>query len=206
MTVANRLYHLANYFTVNVSSPNTPGLRKLQEKKPLTDIVRAVNDEMETHYEVRKPLFIKIAPDLTPEALDDVIEVVLENHLAGIIAATTTININIKAKSGLRRMNEPGRLSGDVEDYRRLSNAQIAHIWKETQGKIDIIGVGGVKDAHTALEKICRGARAVQIVTALRGEGPGVAERIKRGLVAFMEKARVHSIGEIVGQRIENSS
>lgn len=201
--VARCLYHLAHYFVINVSSPNTPGLRKLQDKGPLIDIVRAVNAEIKTRSNYGgKPLWVKIAPDLTLEALDDVTEVVLENQLAGIIAANTTINPDIKAKYGLRWMSEPGGLSGDDEDFRYLSNTQIAHIYKQTSGKLDIIGVGGVKDTRTALEKILAGARAVQIVTAIRGEGPGVAERIKRGLIAFMEKEGVKNIQALVGQRV----
>src|SRR5260370_22757398 len=90
-TVAEKLYASAAYFAINVSSPNTPGLRALQDKKPLTDIVQAVNQTMEGRGG-RKPLFIKIAPELSPAAIDDVIEVVLDNGLTGIITSNTTVS------------------------------------------------------------------------------------------------------------------
>ena len=98
-TVAERMYPYAAYFAINVSSPNTPGLRALQDKEPLTDIVQAVNATMD-RMGGRKPLFVKIAPELSRGAVDDVIEVVLDNGLTGIIATNTTINPDIKAKYG----------------------------------------------------------------------------------------------------------
>ena len=172
------MYPYAAYFALNVSSPNTPGLRALQDKKPLTDIVQVVNETMGTeHGWHRKPLFVKIAPELTAGAIDDVIEVVLENGLTGIIAANTTIN----------------------PDYRRMATEKVAHIYQQTKGKVDIIGVGGVKDAQTALEKIKAGAKVVQVVTGIRGEGTALPGRINRGIVVFMDKEGVRSVQELVG-------
>ena len=196
--VAERLYDFAAYFAINVSSPNTPGLRDLQDKRPLTDIVQAVNQTVES-LGGRKPLFVKIAPELSPAAIDDVIEVVLDNGLTGLIATNTTISPDIKAKYGERWRNEEGGVSGNDADYRSLATAQVAHIYRQTRGSIDIIGVGGVKDAQTALEKIRAGARAVQVVTAIRGEGTAVAGRINRGIVEYMEKEGVSCVQELVG-------
>lgn len=196
--VAERLYGFATYFAINVSSPNTPGLRALQDKKPLTDIVQAVNETMDS-LGGKKPLFVKIAPELSPSAIDDVIEVVLDNGLTGIIASNTTISPDIKAKYGERWRNESGGVSGNDANYRRMATAQIAHIYRQTHGSIDIIGVGGVQDAQTALEKIKAGAKAVQVVTAIRGEGTAVAGRINRGIADFMEKEGVRSVQEMVG-------
>src|SRR5579859_109288 len=196
--VAERLYDFPAYFAINVSSPNTPGLRALQDKKPLTDIVQAVNQTMESRGG-RKPLFVKIAPELSPAAIDDVIEVVLDNGLTGIIASNTTVSPDIKATYGERWRNEAGGVSGDDVDYRSMATLQIAHIYRQTRGSIDIIGVGGVKDAQTALEKITAGAKAVQVVTAIRGEGTAVAGRINRGIVDFMEKEGVRGVQELVG-------
>ena len=196
--VAERLYDFAAYFAINVSSPNTPGLRDLQDKRPLTDIVQAVNQTVES-LGGRKPLFVKIAPELSPAAIDDVIEVVLDNGLTGLIATNTTISPDIKAKYGERWRNEEGGVSGNDADYRSLATAQVAHIYRQTRGSIDIIGVGGVKDAQTALEKIRAGARAVQVVTAIRGEGTAVAGRINRGIVEYMEKEGVSCVRELVG-------
>ncbi|HEY6540871.1 MAG TPA: quinone-dependent dihydroorotate dehydrogenase [Ktedonobacteraceae bacterium] len=196
--VAKRLYDFAAYFAINVSSPNTPGLRALQDKKPLTDIVQAVNQTMDSRGG-RKPLFVKIAPELSPAAIDDVIEVALDNGLTGIIASNTTVNPDIKAIYGERWRNEAGGVSGNDPDYRYMATAQVAHIYRQTRGSIDIIGVGGVKDAQTALEKIKAGAKAVQVVTAIRGEGTAVAGRINRGIVDFMEKEGVRSVQDLVG-------
>jgi dihydroorotate dehydrogenase len=197
-TVAEKLYASAAYFAINVSSPNTPGLRALQDKKPLTDIVQAVNETMD-RMGGRKPLFVKIAPELSHEAVGDVIDVVLDNGLTGIIATNTTINPDIKAKYGERWRNEAGGLSGDDPDYRKLATEKVAYIYRETKGKIDIIGVGGVKDAQTALEKIKAGAKIVQVVTGIRGEGTALPGRINRGIVSYMEKEGVKNIQELVG-------
>jgi dihydroorotate dehydrogenase len=196
--VAERMYRYAAYFAINVSSPNTPGLRALQDKKPLTDIVQAVNETMDK-MGGRKPLFVKIAPELTRGAIDDVIEIVLANGLTGIITTNTTINPDIKAKYGEHWRNEAGGLSGDDPNYRRMATEKVAHIYRQTQGKIDIIGVGGVKDAQTALEKIKAGAKVVQVVTGIRGEGTALPGRINRGIVDFMKKEGVRSIQELVG-------
>ncbi len=196
--VAERLYNSAAYFTVNVSSPNTPGLRALQEKGPLTDIVQAVNAVME-QLGGRKPLFVKIAPELSTEAIDDVIQVVLDNQLTGIIATNTTISPEIKAKYGTRWRNEAGGLSGNDANYRDMTTAIVAYIYRVTQGKIAIIGVGGVKDAPTALEKIKAGATLVQVVTAIRGEGTTLPGRINRGILNYMKQHGVRQVSELVG-------
>ncbi len=196
--VARRLYADAAYFAINVSSPNTPGLRELQGKAPLTEIVQAVNAAMD-EMGGRKPLFVKIDPELTDEAVDGVIQVVVDNHLAGIIATNSTINQDIKAKYGEKWRNEAGGLSGDDADFRAMATAKVAHIYRETRGSIDIIGVGGVKDAQTALEKIKAGAKAIQVVTGIRGEGTTLPGRINRGIVDYMEKVGVKTIGELVG-------
>ena len=196
--VARRLYNEAAYFVINVSSPNTPGLRALQDKEPLTDITQAVNDAMDG-MGVRKPLFVKIAPDLGDKPLNDVIKVVADNGLTGIIATNTTTRGDLKAKYGERWRLEAGGLSGDNEEFRRMATEKISHIFRETGGSMEIIGVGGVKDAQTALEKIRAGARVVQVVTAIRGEGTTLPGRINRGLVAYLEKEGICNINEIVG-------
>jgi len=197
-TVAEKLYPYAAYFAINVSSPNTPGLRELQDKKPLTDIVQAVNETMD-RMGGRKPLLVKIAPELSTEAVNDVIEVVLDNGLTGIIATNTTINPDIKATYGERWRNEEGGVSGDDPAYRKMATEKIAHIYRETKGKIAIMGVGGVKDSQSALEKIKARAQVIQAVTGLRGEGTALPGRINRGIVRYMEKEGVKSIQELVG-------
>ncbi len=147
----------------------------------------------------RKPLFVKIAPELTDEAVGEVIQVVLDHKLAGIIASNTTINQEIKAKYGEKWRGEAGGVSGDDAEYRKMATAQVAHIWRETRGSIDIIGVGGVKDAQSALEKIKAGAKMVQVVTGIRGEGTTLPGRINRGIIAYMEKEGIKHMSELVG-------
>ncbi len=105
----------------------------------------------------------------------------------------------MKAKYGERWRTQQGGLSGDDPDYRRMATEKVAYIYRHAGDRLDIIGVGGVKDAETALEKIKAGAKALQIVTALRGEGTAVAGKINKGLVEFMEREGVKSIGELVG-------
>jgi dihydroorotate dehydrogenase len=196
--IAEMLSEHADYFAINISSPNTPGLRKLQEKERTIDIVIAVKEAMERSGFTR-PVFIKIAPDLTYEALDDILGVALDHSLAGIIAANTTVNMELKAKYGERWRHSQGGLSGDDADYRKMTTDMIAHIYKQAGEELDIIGVGGVKDAESALEKIMAGAKALQLVTAIRGEGSAVAGKINRGIVEFMEKEKVSNLEELVG-------
>jgi len=198
--VAKHLYPDAFYFVINVSSPNTPGLRALQDKAPLTDIVQAVNHAMDEMGR-RKPLFVKIAPELSNEAVDDVIEVVIDNGLTGIIATSTTVSPDLKAKYGKQWRYEAGGLAGDDEDFRRKATEKVAHIYREAGGRLEIIGIGGIKDARTALEKIQAGAKVVQIVTGIRGEGPTLPGRINRGIIDYMDREGVKDLSELVGIR-----
>lgn len=193
--VVRRMYHLARWFTLGISSPNTRDMRRLQGKKWIACIAAEcarVIGEMGG----RKPLFIKIAPDLSWEELDKVIEVALE-HGVGIVASNTTVNTDIKAKCGWG--DKPGGLSGDDSDFRALSTRQIAYIYKKSQGKIPTMGAGGIKDMGTALEKIKAGALPLQIVSAIRGEGPTVFGRINRDLVEYMDREGISSIHELLG-------
>jgi len=200
--VVRCLYDHASYFAINVSSLNTPGLRTLQEKKPLTGIVQAVTAAMREKGKV-KPFFIKIAPDLTREAIDDVVEVALAHGVTGIIATNTTNNTDLKAKYGVRWKEEAGGLSGDDENFRKIATKTVAHIFKAVGNKLVIIGAGGVKDAATVLEKIKAGATIVQVVSALYREGPAVAGRINRGLVEWMEKEGVSKLIDMRGIEAE---
>lgn len=196
--VAKLFAHRATYMVINVSSPNTPGLRELQDKELLTDIVQAVKQALQEAGTV-PPIFVKIAPDLTNDAVNDVIRVVADQHLAGLIATNTTISSDLKARYGERWREQRGGLSGNDTEYRKMATEKISHIYRETGGKMEIIGVGGINSAETALEKIRAGARVVQIVTALRGEGPSVANTINAGLLAYLEREGLTSITQLVG-------
>lgn len=196
--VVRELFDVADYFTFNPSSPNTPGLRQLQEKGLLTDNIQAILETMDT-CGGRKPLFIKIAPDLTNEATSDVVQVALDYGLAGIIATNTTINEGIKKRYGVE--GQMGGISGNDPDFRRMATEKIAHIFRETSGMMDIIGVGGVNSAGTALEKIHAGAKVIQIVTGIRGEGTTLPGKINRGLATWMGHEGIQNISEVVGSR-----
>ena len=188
------LQGLADFFVVNVSSPNTPNLRELQDKSALDEILktlRAVNAAV--------PLFIKIAPDLSTEAIDDVLHLATTHSLAGIVATNTTIERPSPTDAQCKKIYaETGGLSG--VPLRARSTEIIAHIYKNTKGALPIIGVGGIFTADDAWEKIAAGASLVQVYTALVYEGPSIAADIVRGLKARMEKEGVRSLEDLVGK------
>lgn len=194
--VVRKLYPYASYFVINVSSPNTPGLRRLQNKKPLKEIISAVLKAMES-MGGRKSLYVKIAPDLENKDLAEIIEVVINQKISGIIASNTTIRSDLKSWYGWRE--EAGGLAGDDSDFRRMVTEQVAFIRKHAGKKLAIIAAGGVKDARTALEKIIAGANAIQVVSALITDGPMVAQKINHGLLSWMDENGVKNISEIVG-------
>ena len=214
--VVHSLYDYGKYFAINVSSPNTPGLRGLQNKKPLTDIVVAVQKEMKKLGGL-KPLFVKIAPDMDAKSIDDVIDVVAQTKITGIIATNTTVSEKIKGKyfvhdkrlalydeKGKQRTwaQEPGGFSGKDEDFKKMSTEVIRYIYRKARSRklpIIIIGVGGVHDSISALDKIKAGATLVQVVTAIRGEGPGVAGQINKGIVMEMKRLGLTHFEDLVG-------
>lgn len=197
--VVRRLCGLADYITINLASPNTPGLRALLAREHLTPIIQAVQDALAQQGQTAKPVFVKISPDMSPVELDEVLDVCLGLGVAGIVASNTTVREDLKARYGERWRDAAGGLSGNDPDYRAMVNAQVRHIRRSTGGALPIIGVGGVDSAAAALEKILAGASLVQVVTGIRGRGPGVAWRINAGLAAWMEQQGVRSLAEMVG-------
>ncbi len=174
------LHKVVDYFVVNVSSPNTPGLRALQDKGPLTDLLRtlqALNRELRAN----KPILLKIAPDLTNEQLDDIIDIVRTTGLHGIVATNTTIS-----RDGLKTpLNDvtsigAGGLSG--LPLRTRATEVIRYICTNSQGKIPVIASGGIFTAADAKEKLDAGASLVQVYTGFIYEGPGIAKKICKGL------------------------
>ena len=174
------LYPVVDYFVVNVSSPNTPNLRALQEKEPLKQLLSRLQDLNQRKPKL-KPILLKIAPDLTNEQLDDVVDIVLETGIAGLIATNTTLS-----REGLLAdpavTAEAGGLSGKPVGDR--STEVIAYIHKKSKGKIPMIGVGGIHSANDALEKLRAGASLVQIYTGFIYEGPGLIQEINRAIVS----------------------
>ncbi|TNE56450.1 MAG: quinone-dependent dihydroorotate dehydrogenase [Bacteroidetes bacterium] len=177
----NALFPYVDYFVVNVSSPNTPGLRALQDKEPLTALLQALQDNNQSRPEP-KPLLLKIAPDLTDTQLDDIAEIVRQTQLSGIIATNTTIS-----RDGLETAEEEinaagaGGLSG--APVRDRSTAVIRYLRKKLGQDILIIGVGGIDSYETAREKMEAGANLVQVYSCLVYEGPGLIRRILSGML-----------------------
>jgi dihydroorotate dehydrogenase len=176
-----KLFPVVDYFVVNVSSPNTPGLRELQEKEPLTALLMSLQ-ELNFSKANPKPILLKIAPDLIDSQLDDIIEIVTASKLAGIIATNTTISREnlLTSKSEVDGIGAGG-LSGKILANR--STEVIRYLHQKSSGKIPIIGVGGILSANDALEKLKAGASLVQVYTGLVYEGPSLPGKICRGLV-----------------------
>ncbi len=175
------LHKVVDYFVVNVSSPNTPGLRALQDKAPLTELLRRLK-ELNRHQRANKPILLKIAPDLTNEQLDDIIDIVRTTGIEGIVATNTTIS-----REGLATPQAQveaigaGGLSGKPVTSR--STEVVRYIHTNSQGKIPIIASGGIFTAADAKEKLDAGAKLVQVYTGFIYEGPGIAKNICKGLL-----------------------
>ncbi|MDT9201264.1 quinone-dependent dihydroorotate dehydrogenase [Limnospira fusiformis KN01] len=193
------LRDLGDYFVVNVSSPNTPGLRSLQGSTELNEILTVLQQE---NIAASKPLFIKIAPDLEWKAIDDIIELARTHNLAGIIATNTTISRdNLKTQwlpqTGNPITSEAGGISG--APLRERSTAVIRHIWEQTNGEIPIIGVGGIFTAEDAWEKITAGACLLQVYTGWVYEGPLMVHRLLTGLLQKLEHHGLNHISQAIG-------
>ena len=174
----NALFNYVDYFVVNVSSPNTPNLRDLQEKKPLTALIQQLNKER-LKKSKKKPLLLKISPDLSEKKLLDIISVIKTENLDGVIATNTTISRE-NLKSNPKLLNESGGLSG--KKLTSKSNEVIRFIHKNSNGSIPIIGVGGIFDAEDVIEKFECGASLVQIYTGFVYEGPSIVKKINKKL------------------------
>ncbi len=175
------LFPYVDYFVVNVSSPNTPNLRALQEKEPLTALLRALQ-AANTAKEQRKPILLKIAPDLTNEQLDDIIEIIKEVNLDGVIASNTTISRDdLKSSNALVDSIGPGGLSG--KPVKNRSTDVIRYLAEKSNKAFPIIGVGGIHSAEDALEKIEAGADLIQLYTGFIYEGPGLIKKINKAII-----------------------
>ncbi|MEQ9000534.1 MAG: quinone-dependent dihydroorotate dehydrogenase [Coleofasciculus sp. B1-GNL1-01] len=188
-----------DYFVVNVSSPNTPGLRSLQDAEQL----RIILETLQQDNQGQKPLLVKIAPDLEWEAIADVVDLAQTYQLAGIVATNTTIRRDILktqviAATGKPVTEEAGGISG--APLRERSTEVIRFIYQHTHGKLPIIGVGGIFTAEDAWEKLTAGASLIQVYTGLVYEGPWMARRIMQGLLKKLEQQGLSSITEVVEQ------
>jgi dihydroorotate dehydrogenase len=189
-----RVGALADYFVINVSSPNTPGLRDLQRRETLDDLLRqlvAARDETAPG----TPLLVKIAPDLSSEERADIAALAAPSGIDGIVIANTTVARPPRLRSS--EAGEPGGLSG--KPLFAPSTALLGEIYRLTDGKLPLIGVGGIASAEDAYAKIRAGASLVQLYTALVFAGPALVGRIKRGVADLLRRDGFSAIAEAIG-------
>ncbi len=175
----DRLFDVVDYFVVNVSSPNTPGLRALQEKEPLMDLLNTLQ-KRNSKEGISRPILLKIAPDLTNEQLDDIIEIVKETQIAGVISTNTTIDRD-GLYAGENLKSQTGGLSGKPLTER--STEVIKYLADKSDRAFPIIGVGGIHSPEDAKAKLEAGASLVQLYTGFIYEGPGLIKRICKSLL-----------------------
>ncbi len=188
----------ADFFVVNVSSPNTPNLRQLQDKTALNEILSEIQRINSDGTVPSRPILVKVAPDLSFEALDEILELVQPRNLAGIVATNTTITRPETVNADCRRTySETGGLSG--VPLRDRSTEIIRHLHRQTKGALPIIGVGGIFTAADAWEKITAGASLVQIYTGLVYEGPGITKDIVTGLQKKLAESGLKNLSQAVG-------
>ena len=201
------VFPVADYVAINVSSPNTPQLRELQEKEQLSTLVRALKRrshelEEESNRPSPLPLLVKLAPDINDEALVSIVDTLTTLKIDGIIATNTTISrSNLRTPSAEIESCGGGGLSG--VPLRSQSTRIIAQLFKLTKGQMPIIGVGGIFNAEDAWEKICAGASLLQIYTGFIYEGPGIAKHINDGLLKIMKREQVNHLDQAIGCRAE---
>ena len=197
------VYSVADYLAINVSSPNTPNLRELQQPEMLATLLKSLqqrNHELAQGSSIStpKPLLLKIAPDLTPSEVESIVEIAMRADVAGLIATNTTIR-----REGLRTSRKEieacgeGGLSG--APLRDPSNEVIALIYRLTRGELPIIGVGGVFNAEDAWQKLCAGASLIQVYTGFIYEGAAVARTINEGLAGILKREGFGSLDEAIG-------
>lgn len=199
------VHSVADYVAVNVSSPNTPGLRDLQQANQLEALLIALqqrNQQLSRQNDLSKdlPLLVKLSPDIAAADLEQIAEVARKTSIAGIIATNTSISrAGLKSSPHEIQACGAGGLSG--LPLRIPSNRMISRLYKLTAGKIPLIGVGGIFTAQDAWEKICAGASLVQLYTGFIYEGPGIVAEINKGLQEILKREGISSIDEAVGCR-----
>lgn len=191
VTMTRIMAPLATYLAVNISSPNTPGLRALQDEAALAALLDAVID---ARGEQGPPIFLKVAPDLEPADIDAIARIAVERRLGALIVSNTTIS---RPALRSRHAAEPGGLSG--APLRSLALERLRDFRKATGGTIPLVGVGGIGNADDAWARIRAGASLIQLYSAMVYEGPDLARRIVRGLEKRMQRDGFSSIAEAVG-------
>ncbi len=195
-------YQVADYFTINISSPNTPGLRDLQSPQALENLLAQLMTTRATLAQQQPdqrtvPILIKLAPDIPANDLPEIIATLRQHHVDGIIVSNTTLS-----RDGLsedHNARQTGGLSGRPLFLR--STAMLGEIYRLTEGQIPLIGVGGIDSAKAAIAKIEAGATLLQLYTGLIYEGPGLIDEIKRGLITMMQHNGLTSLSQATGRQ-----
>ena len=189
-----RLSSLAGYLTINISSPNTEGLRDFHESRELEKLLIGIN-KIKKDKNISKPIAVKLSPDITSEKVSEIIELIFKFNIEGIIVSNTTDSHRENLYDNQK--NEKGGLSG--KPLKEISTNLIKKFYSDTKGKIQIIGVGGVDSGQAAFEKICAGADAIQLYTGMVFKGPGVVKDMKKDLISILKKENIKKIGDAVG-------
>lgn len=195
VTGLTRLWGLASYFTINISSPNTPGLRALQTKAALEELLgRLASARDGLPVDGRVPMFLKVAPDLEDGEVEAIVETVVANGLSGIIVSNTTIS---RPPLASRHAGEAGGLSG--APLTELANRMMGRFHQAAAGRVALVGAGGIGSGEQAYARIRAGASAVQLYSAMVFGGPGLVTRIKRDLAACLRRDGFASVAQAVG-------
>lgn len=196
LQLLKELGNLADYLTINISSPNTPGLRNLQEREPLKELLTAILEARARMFKnLHLPILVKLAPDLNDDQLREIAEVLMGLKIDGVILTNTTLDRPDTLSPQFAA--EKGGLSG--APLKQKSTQMIAKFYQLTNGQIPIIGVGGIETAQDAFEKICAGASLVQIYTGMIYQGPLIARDICRGLDEILKSHGFADIREAIG-------
>jgi len=192
-----KFFDVADYITINISSPNTKGLRDFHDQEKLQDLLVALN-KIKKENKNFIPLLLKISPDIEKNHISQITDTAIKNNISGIILTNTTNANKHNLKSKFKA--EEGGLSG--EPLQQISNDMIKNFYKELNGKIPIIGVGGVNSGKAAYEKIIAGASLLQLYTGFVYRGPAVAKNIKKELIQILKSEGVENIKEVVGKGV----
>lgn len=196
------LRELGDFFVVNVSCPNQANLRKLQDKDPLKAILHQLQEANHKGNKAVRPILVKISPELSDEALDDILSLVPKLEIAGMIATNTTVTRPATTHPKVKKIYaEQGGLSG--KPLKQRSTEVIEFLYRRTEGRLPIIGVGGIFTAEDAWEKITRGASLLQIFTGFVYEGPLAARQINQGLERLMKTHGFQRLQDAVGSAVD---
>jgi len=190
-------FDIADYITVNISSPNTEGLRDFHDQKKLEDLLLALN-KIKSENKINIPLLLKISPDIKDNQISEIADTAIINDISGIILTNTTNSNKDKLISDFKK--EEGGLSG--EPLQQISTNMIKKFYKQLNGKIPIIGVGGVNSGKSAYEKIIAGASLLQLYTGLVYKGPSIVKNIKKELIQILKVEGLNNIKDAIGKNL----